>query len=101
MRLVKFEQISSEIVSLTWDDGEQYACHIKKLRLECPCAICREERDNINPLKVLNTNLETVELLGWSWVGRYAVSLKWSDRHDTGIYTYAYLRQLCEESGES
>lgn len=98
MRLVKFEQISGEVVGLTWEDSGQFACNIKKLRAGCPCAICREERENRNPLKVLDTSLDSVELLGWTWVGRYAISLKWSDRHDSGIYTYAYLRQLCENS---
>ena len=28
-------------------------------------------------------------------VGRYAISIQWSDGHDTGIYSYETLRQLC------
>jgi DUF971 family protein len=28
-------------------------------------------------------------------VGRYALSIEWSDRHDTGIYSYDTLRSLC------
>jgi len=98
MRLVKIEQVSKEVVDLEWEDGQHFLYFVKKLRAQCPCAICRQEKENNNPLKVLNTGLQEVELLGWNWIGRYAVSFRWSDRHDTGIYTFAYLRRLCEES---
>ncbi len=30
-----------------------------------------------------------------SVVGRYAVNIQWSDGHDTGIYSYQTLRELC------
>ncbi len=29
-------------------------------------------------------------------VGNYALQMKWGDGHQTGIYTYDYLRQICE-----
>jgi DUF971 family protein len=29
-------------------------------------------------------------------VGRYALQFSWSDGHDTGIYSYALLRRLCQ-----
>jgi DUF971 family protein len=29
-------------------------------------------------------------------VGRYALQFKWSDGHDTGIYSYKLLRGLCQ-----
>ncbi len=28
-------------------------------------------------------------------VGRYALNFVWSDGHDSGIYTYSLLRELC------
>jgi len=28
-------------------------------------------------------------------VGNYALKFTWSDEHDTGIYTYDYLRAIC------
>jgi DUF971 family protein len=30
-------------------------------------------------------------------VGRYALSFRWSDGHATGIYSFRYLRELCEQ----
>jgi len=99
MRLLKIEQISKDILTLHWEDGKSLICPVKKLRARCPCSICRQERENKNPLKVLSSDPPDLELTGWHWVGRYAVSLHWSDRHDSGIYTYVYLRELCEENG--
>ena len=29
-------------------------------------------------------------------IGRYALNFRWSDGHDSGIYTYGRLRALCE-----
>jgi len=28
-------------------------------------------------------------------VGNYAIGFKWGDGHDTGIYTFEYLRKIC------
>jgi DUF971 family protein len=33
-----------------------------------------------------------------SIVGRYALNFRWSDGHDTGIYSFQYLREVCEAS---
>ena len=38
---------------------------------------------------------EQTELANLSVVGRYALNLEWADGHQTGIYTYRYLRELC------
>jgi DUF971 family protein len=29
-------------------------------------------------------------------VGRYALQIVWFDGHDTGLYSYKYLRSLCQ-----
>jgi DUF971 family protein len=34
-------------------------------------------------------------LLGMHPVGNYAVQITWGDAHDTGIYSWEYLRSLC------
>jgi DUF971 family protein len=31
-----------------------------------------------------------------SIVGRYALTFRWSDGHDAGIYSFRYLREICE-----
>jgi DUF971 family protein len=38
-----------------------------------------------------------VSVTQWQKVGNYAVSFEFSDGHKTGIYSWAYLRQIAEE----
>jgi DUF971 family protein len=42
---------------------------------------------------------ETIEIRDISVVGRYALNFRWSDGHETGIYSFRYLRELCESQG--
>jgi len=92
---VSIEQISGQVLAIEWDDGKRCVYYTKILRANCPCAVCTEERKDKNPLKVLAGDPDKVELVKWRMVGRYAVSFEWSDAHDTGIYTYDFLRSLC------
>jgi DUF971 family protein len=39
---------------------------------------------------------DEVEINDLSIVGRYALNFRWSDNHETGIYSFQYLRDLCE-----
>ncbi len=39
---------------------------------------------------------EDVVAINWMQVGRYAVQFLWSDAHETGIFTFKYLRELDE-----
>ncbi|HIM10419.1 TPA: DUF971 domain-containing protein, partial [Candidatus Poribacteria bacterium] len=29
---------------------------------------------------------------------RYAIRFRWNDKHNSGIYTFEYLRQICPQS---
>jgi DUF971 family protein len=42
---------------------------------------------------------ENIEIRDISVVGRYALNFRWSDGHETGIYSFRYLRELCETEG--
>ena len=37
-------------------------------------------------------------LAGFQIVGGYAVQPRWADGHDTGLYSFTYLRRLSEAS---
>lgn len=43
----------------------------------------------------LNVGIERV-----ATAGRYALQIFFDDGHDSGIYTWAYLRELCEQQTE-
>ncbi len=90
----KIEQISADAFVIYWNDGQKTIYNTRMLRQNCPCAVCRDEREDTNPLKVLKTDLSRIELVQWKWIGNYAISLEWNDSHDTGIYTFEFLREL-------
>jgi DUF971 family protein len=39
---------------------------------------------------------EKIEIRDINIVGRYALNFRWSDGHETGIYSFRYLRDMCE-----
>lgn len=76
-------------LEITWGDGHVSTYPHELLRGYCPCATCQGHSGTIR--FVGGSNLELVNL---EQVGNYALSFAWADGHDTGIYTFRYLRQL-------
>jgi DUF971 family protein len=87
-----------ERLVIRWSDGHQSVHTWKRLREQCPCAGCREERTKPpNPLLVLKpSELVPLKAVALTPVGRYAYKITWSDGHDAGIYSLDFLRALCE-----
>lgn len=79
---------------VTWEEGHTSHYPNRLLRLACRCAGCREEmtdRALLDPEAVpADVYPASIEL-----VGNYAIRIRWTDGHDTGIYTYEYLLSLC------
>ena len=90
--------IKQSQVRITWADGYHSSYPLAYLRKICPCAVCNEQRRNTDPLRVLRPDQAAargelqpdrpVEL-----IGNYALQFFWIDGHDTGIYTFEFLRQ--------
>jgi len=78
---------------IDWGDGHKGLYPHMILRGYCPCAGCQGHSGTIRYVKPGDNQLELEEL---TVVGNYALSLKWFDGHDTGIYSYKYLRGLCQ-----
>jgi DUF971 family protein len=88
-------------LQIDWDDGHVSLYELKYLRKSCPCATCREARDAqpVNPLRILSSHeviADSLDVTQAEVVGRYAISFSWNDGHDTGIYGFEFLRQLCQ-----
>ena len=47
-------------------------------------------------LIVLNDISVDVEAVEWAQIGRYAIQFLWSDFHETGIYPFTMLQDLCQ-----
>lgn len=82
-------------VRITWAD--ERVCHYDApaLRFACPCAQCVNEWTGERMLKPESISSELI-IKDIGLVGRYALNFQWSDGHATGIYSFRYLRELCE-----
>ena len=92
--------IGNELAVL-WDDGREDYLPLEKLRRECPCAMCRGERDLLGnvyrgPKRPLTER--SFQLVSHHVVGSYALQITWADGHNDGIYSYETLRSLGEEA---
>jgi DUF971 family protein len=81
-------------VRITWSDGHVGEYPYAYLRGWCPCASCQGHGGDRRFLSFPDARLSDIHA-----VGNYAIGLRWHDGHDTGIYAYTYLRELCPCSG--
>jgi DUF971 family protein len=93
LRAVRVEHI----LSISWSDGE---CRLPfaYLRRQCACAQCVNEwtgQQILDPSSVP----DDITILKMDLVGSYAVRVEWSDGHNSGLYTWDRLRELCQNIG--
>ena len=84
---------------ITWGDGRECRYGAAALRRVCPCAACVNEMTGERMLDP-QTIPDALTVSSLDLVGRYALTFRWSDGHQTGIYSFRLLRELCEQ-GES
>ena len=82
-------------IHIQWEDGHQGYHEYRYLRSQCGCAHCVSEMtgQRIVMLGDISSDVEAVE---WIQIGNYAVQFLWSDLHETGIYPFTLLRDLCQ-----
>ncbi len=90
------EESDSEI-SIAWSDETESKYKAPQLRKACPCAGCLNEWTGE---KILNAELikDDLSFSSISIVGRYALNFHFSDGHDTGIYSFQYLKELTKKN---
>lgn len=90
-------------LAIAWSDGARHFLPVAWLRRHSPSADQRELRAALarNPLTVLPAARSEGPLRADAVepVGHYALRIRFSDGHDTGIYTWEYLRRLGEDAG--
>ena len=95
-----------------WSEGEETVFSSETLRRHCPCASCREARgdgahsapltNRPSALRVLTATVDEETNLEKVWaVGNYAFGIRFADRHDSGIYSYEFLRNLTNSADGS
>lgn len=79
-------------IEIDWSDGSRTVYTTPQLRALCPCARCVHELTGVRmhdprsvPADLVHTEVRMV--------GNYAIALRFSDGHDTGIFPFPFLRE--------
>ena len=86
-------------LAIAWSDGAEHYFTFEALRRACPCAGCCGEPDAMGNLirPEVKYRPNSFELRGWQYVGGYALQPLWADGHDSGLYSFTYLRKLAAQ----
>jgi DUF971 family protein len=102
---VRVKKTEGTGVEIDWQDGHKSSWNFVWLRNACPCATCHEEREKTGrPVGEAKPKAQTLLMMyeaparptEVSQVGKYALKFKWTDGHESGIYSWEYLRRVCQ-----
>jgi len=87
---------------IRWNDGVEQTIPFRRLRKNCQCAACNQER--IAPVKAPASSLTVLSAAEarplmidkMHPVGNYAYNIHFSDGHQAGIFTFEMLRRIGE-----
>jgi DUF971 family protein len=81
----------SRRLEISFDDGRTFDMSYEFLRVHSPSA---EVRGHGHGQEILQTGKQDVDIVAVEPVGMYAIQPRFSDGHDTGIYSWEYLYSL-------
>jgi len=87
---IKLHQLSRQL-EIAFNNGTRFELPYEFLRVYSPSA---EVRGHGPGQEVLQVGKKDIAIKGIEPVGSYAVTLTFSDGHDTGIYSWDYLYEL-------
>jgi DUF971 family protein len=87
---IKLHQLSRQL-EIAFNNGTRFELPYEFLRVYSPSA---EVRGHGPGQEVLQVGKKDIAIKGIEPVGSYAVTLTFSDGHDTGIYSWEYLYEL-------
>lgn len=110
-------------LTITWPDGRVDVWTIAQLRQRCPCAACKIQRTGRDPHQLMQpvaepqpsetegtgkrlsltvaskpiiSESDPITVTTAEPVGNYAIRLNFSDGHQSGIFSWAHLRDLSD-----
>jgi DUF971 family protein len=92
-------------LEIDWRDGHKSVWSFAWLREACPCATCIDQRaqegrkpgqPKAKAAAVLPMYTPPAKPKSAQAVGRYAIQFNWLDGHSGGIYSWEYLRRVCQ-----
>mgnify|MGYP005838456059 CR=1 FL=1 len=93
---IRLKKDRSHLV-ISYEDNTHYDLAAEYLRVESPSA---EVQGHGVGQKTIPQGKKNVKIIDIQPVGHYAVRLIFSDGHDTGLYSWSYLRRLGEETDQ-
>lgn len=96
-------QIIGDELAIKWEDHQESFIPLEVLRRHCPCAACKGEMDvmgNLYKGPEVRLTPRSFQLVRVAPVGGYALQPIWGDGHDSGLYSFDYLRALGQGSGQ-
>lgn len=94
-------QIIGDELAVKWADGSDDFFKMDRLRAHSPSAETQGERDLLgNQISgdQQGVDFSGVTVTGWAPVGGYGIQFKFSDGHNTGIYSFDYLKEIAANS---
>ena len=85
---------ASHLLEVAFDDGSRYRLPCEYLRVESPSA---EVQGHSPDQRVWVAGKRDINISAVEPVGNYAVVLRFNDGHETGIYTWSFLKELGEQ----
>ena len=85
---------ASRMLEIAFADGARHALSFEFLRVHSPSA---EVQGHGPGQETLVTGKQDVGIRAIEPVGAYAVRLVFDDGHDSGLYSWKYLRELADE----
>jgi DUF971 family protein len=92
-------QVVGSELALKWKDGTEQFVALETLRRFCPCAACLGEKDifgTVYKAPERPYGPRAFDLAALHAVGGYAIQPVWGDGHNTGLFTWEWLRRLGE-----
>ncbi len=96
---------SKKTITIVWKDSHTSVYPYDYIRKNCPCAHCKDSKESqkrspgggLVELKLINEDVvgTSSDIVEVEDVGRYALKFTWGDGHDTGIYSFEHLREIC------
>ncbi len=95
----QIEPLSPTEMLVAWNHGDKYSLPYLEVRFQCPCAGCVDEHTGQRTIEkaAIHPEIRPVQV---QTVGRYAIQITWSDGHDTGMYHYDRIFELCQKQGK-
>ncbi len=98
---IKKITVNSELreLQISWADGHLSRFPMEGLRKACPCVFCQGGHENmgkpVDPSIFLERSEHDRLITRITQVGNYAIQIHWNDGHQTGIYRFERLRDMC------